>query len=68
MAKTIEEIKIANTILDAPENTDAVAEVVGRAREAGYKVGYTECLAHVNAVSVKKFTDERCALCGVTPK
>ncbi|MFS7993362.1 hypothetical protein Hanom_Chr12g01093161 [Helianthus anomalus] len=55
---------IANAILDAPENTDAVAEVVGRAREARYKVGYTECLAHVNVVSVKKFTDERCTLCG----
>ncbi|KAJ0680933.1 hypothetical protein HanPI659440_Chr16g0630051 [Helianthus annuus] len=53
---------IVNAILDAPKNTDALAEVVGRTREAGYKASYTECLAQVNAVSVKKFTDERCAL------
>ncbi|KAM0060956.1 hypothetical protein Hdeb2414_s0004g00130241 [Helianthus debilis subsp. tardiflorus] len=53
---------VANTILDAPENTDAVAEVVGHAREVRYKAGYTECLTHVSAESPKKFTDERCAL------
>ncbi|MFS7963428.1 hypothetical protein Hanom_Chr08g00737941 [Helianthus anomalus] len=33
--------------------TDADAEVVGHAREAGYKAGYTECLAHVKAISAK---------------
>ncbi|KAF5799490.1 hypothetical protein HanXRQr2_Chr07g0305121 [Helianthus annuus] len=29
----------------------AVADVVARARETGYKAGYTECLTHVNVVS-----------------
>ncbi|KAF5774612.1 hypothetical protein HanRHA438_Chr13g0612931 [Helianthus annuus] len=38
---------VANAILDAPENTDAVAQVVECVREAGYKAGYTECLTHV---------------------
>ncbi|KAM0028416.1 hypothetical protein Hdeb2414_s0019g00551341 [Helianthus debilis subsp. tardiflorus] len=55
-------LNIVNTILDAPENMDAVAEVVRRALEVGYKAGYTKCLTHVNAISLKKFTDKRCAL------
>ncbi|MFS7968803.1 hypothetical protein Hanom_Chr09g00801811 [Helianthus anomalus] len=54
-------VHVANAILDALENTNAVA----RAREGGFKVGYIECLTHVNVVSTKKFTDERCALCTV---
>ncbi|KAF5809703.1 hypothetical protein HanXRQr2_Chr04g0160401 [Helianthus annuus] len=58
-------INIVNTILDAPENTDTVADVVARAREARCKAGYTGCLAQVNVVSVKKFTDEWGALRGV---
>ncbi|KAJ0802700.1 hypothetical protein HanPI659440_Chr03g0131921 [Helianthus annuus] len=53
---------IANAILDAPETTVAVADVVARARDAGYKVGYTKYLTHVNVVSDKKFTDEQCPL------
>ncbi|MFS7905449.1 hypothetical protein Hanom_Chr01g00047841 [Helianthus anomalus] len=56
---------VVNAILDAPENTHATAKVVECAREAGFKAGYTECLTHVNALSAKKFTDERCALRGV---
>ncbi|KAJ0930066.1 hypothetical protein HanPSC8_Chr04g0145011 [Helianthus annuus] len=48
---------VVNAILDALENTNAVAGVVGRAREAGYKANYIECIAHVNVVSAKKFTD-----------
>ncbi|MFS7921954.1 hypothetical protein Hanom_Chr03g00242951 [Helianthus anomalus] len=58
-------VHVANAILDEPENTNAVDEVVGHAREAGYKSDYTECLAHVNIVYAKKFTNERCALRGV---
>ncbi|KAJ0796019.1 hypothetical protein HanPI659440_Chr04g0157271 [Helianthus annuus] len=58
-------LNIVNAILDAPENTDAVADVVGRAREARYKAGYIECLAQVNVISVKKFIDEWCAMLGV---
>ncbi|KAJ0800327.1 hypothetical protein HanPI659440_Chr03g0101691 [Helianthus annuus] len=56
---------VANAILDAPENTIAVTNVIDRAREAGFKAGYNECLTHVNALSSKKFTDERCALRGI---
>ncbi|KAJ0615481.1 hypothetical protein HanIR_Chr02g0074601 [Helianthus annuus] len=51
-------VHVANAILDASENTNVVAEVVGHAREAGYKADYTECLTHVNVVSARKFTDE----------
>ncbi|KAF5786063.1 hypothetical protein HanRHA438_Chr10g0448321 [Helianthus annuus] len=57
--------QIVNAILDAPQNTDAVAAMVNCAREAGYKAGYAECLAQVNVVSVKKFTDKHCALRGI---
>ncbi|MFS8001893.1 hypothetical protein Hanom_Chr13g01195661 [Helianthus anomalus] len=56
---------VASAILDAPENTDAVAKVVECSREAWYKASYTEYLTHVNALSAKKFTDDRCALRGV---
>ncbi|KAM0041776.1 hypothetical protein Hdeb2414_s0011g00370241 [Helianthus debilis subsp. tardiflorus] len=56
---------LAKAILDAPENTEAAAKVVECVREAGYNAGYIECLTHVNALSAKKFTDDRCALCGV---
>ncbi|MFS7998639.1 hypothetical protein Hanom_Chr12g01156281 [Helianthus anomalus] len=37
-------------------------------REAGFKAGYNECLTYGNALSPKKFTDERCALRGVDTK
>ncbi|KAF5813285.1 hypothetical protein HanXRQr2_Chr03g0096491 [Helianthus annuus] len=53
---------VANAILHALETTNAVADVVERARDAGYMAGYTECLTHVNVVSEKKFTDEQCSL------
>ncbi|KAJ0592008.1 hypothetical protein HanHA300_Chr03g0079871 [Helianthus annuus] len=56
---------VANAILDAPENTTAVVNVIDRTREAGFKAGYNECLKYVNALSLKKFTDERCALRGI---
>ncbi|KAJ0800519.1 hypothetical protein HanPI659440_Chr03g0103921 [Helianthus annuus] len=39
---------IVATILDAPENATAVNELKERARQAGFKVGYNECLSHVN--------------------
>ncbi|KAJ0800394.1 hypothetical protein HanPI659440_Chr03g0102531 [Helianthus annuus] len=58
----IPEFGVANAILHALETTNAVADVVERARDAGYMAGYTECLTHVNAVSEKKFTDEQCSL------
>ncbi|KAJ0770622.1 hypothetical protein HanPI659440_Chr07g0259751 [Helianthus annuus] len=61
-------IYIANAILDAPETTFAVAAVVARARDAGYRAGYTECLTHVNAVSEKIFTDDQCPLREVEAK
>ncbi|MFS7947549.1 hypothetical protein Hanom_Chr06g00549571 [Helianthus anomalus] len=36
----------------------AVTAIRAKARDAGYKVGYRECLTPVNAVSNKKFIDE----------
>ncbi|KAJ0789220.1 hypothetical protein HanPI659440_Chr05g0200991 [Helianthus annuus] len=53
-------VYIANAILDAPDVDVAVATLRAKARDVGYKVGYTDCLTHVNAVSDKKFTDEQC--------
>ncbi|MFS8014609.1 hypothetical protein Hanom_Chr15g01346531 [Helianthus anomalus] len=51
---------IANVILSAPEGDVAVATLRAKVRDARYKVGYTECLTHVNALLDKKFTDEQC--------
>ncbi|KAJ0592353.1 hypothetical protein HanHA300_Chr03g0084061 [Helianthus annuus] len=58
-------VHIVNAILEARENTAVVANVNKRAREAGFKAGYNQCLNDVNALSTKQFTDERCALRGV---
>ncbi|MFS7939286.1 hypothetical protein Hanom_Chr05g00449951 [Helianthus anomalus] len=46
-------VHIANAILDAPETIVAVAVVMAKARDAGYRVGYTECLTHVNVVDTE---------------
>ncbi|KAF5768352.1 hypothetical protein HanRHA438_Chr14g0646091 [Helianthus annuus] len=56
----LDDAKIANAILDAPEVSVAVKVVRTKAHDAGKKVGYTECLTQVNAVSERKFTDEHC--------
>ncbi|KAM0035654.1 hypothetical protein Hdeb2414_s0015g00448991 [Helianthus debilis subsp. tardiflorus] len=42
---------IVGTILDAPENAAAVNELKERAREAGFKAGYNQCITHVNPFS-----------------
>ncbi|KAJ0779589.1 hypothetical protein HanPI659440_Chr06g0228171 [Helianthus annuus] len=52
-------VYIANAISSAPEVDVAVATLRAKARDAGYKAGYTECLTHVNDVLDKKFTDEQ---------
>ncbi|MFS7945111.1 hypothetical protein Hanom_Chr06g00520121 [Helianthus anomalus] len=53
-------VYIANATLSAPEVDATVAALRAKARDAGYKVGYTECLNHINAISDKKFTDKQC--------
>ncbi|KAJ0599175.1 hypothetical protein HanHA300_Chr00c0061g0700241 [Helianthus annuus] len=53
-------VYIANAILDAPKVDAKVAALRAKVRDAGYKVGYTEYLTHVNVASDKKFTDEQC--------
>ncbi|KAF5805792.1 hypothetical protein HanRHA438_Chr05g0223001 [Helianthus annuus] len=45
-ARQVEEI--VETILDAPENTAVVNEIKERARQAGFKASYNECVTHVN--------------------
>ncbi|MFS7998785.1 hypothetical protein Hanom_Chr12g01158041 [Helianthus anomalus] len=52
-------ITIVGNVLDAPENATAVNELKERAREAGFKADYNECLSHVNPFYESKFTDER---------
>ncbi|KAM0055333.1 hypothetical protein Hdeb2414_s0006g00204901 [Helianthus debilis subsp. tardiflorus] len=49
---------IMEAILDALENTAAVANVNERARQAGFKAGYNQCLNNVNPFFASKFTDE----------
>ncbi|KAF5792406.1 hypothetical protein HanRHA438_Chr09g0417651 [Helianthus annuus] len=56
---------IVGTVLDAPENVTAVNELKERAREAGFKAGYNECLSHVNPFYKSKFTDERSGFQGI---
>ncbi|KAJ0467639.1 hypothetical protein HanIR_Chr14g0687541 [Helianthus annuus] len=45
--------------------TRAVNELKERAREAGFKAGYNECLNHVNPFYKSKFTDDRSGFHGV---
>ncbi|KAJ0835094.1 hypothetical protein HanRHA438_Chr16g0751181 [Helianthus annuus] len=59
---------IVGTVLDAPENATAVNELKERAREAGFKAGYNECLSHVNPFYQSKFTDERSGFHGIDTK
>ncbi|KAM0071890.1 hypothetical protein Hdeb2414_s0001g00030381 [Helianthus debilis subsp. tardiflorus] len=56
---------IVGTILDAPENSSAINEFKERAREAGFKAGYNECLNYVNPFFNGKFTDEKSGFHGV---
>ncbi|MFS7894410.1 hypothetical protein Hanom_Chr00s001662g01685031 [Helianthus anomalus] len=56
---------IVDAILEAPENMATVANVNERAREAGFKASYNQCLIDVNPFSSRKFTDERCTFNGV---
>ncbi|MFS8003374.1 hypothetical protein Hanom_Chr13g01213231 [Helianthus anomalus] len=53
------------TILDALENVTSVNELKDRARQAGFKAGYNECLSHVNPFYKSRFTDERSEFHGV---
>ncbi|KAF5768209.1 hypothetical protein HanXRQr2_Chr14g0633741 [Helianthus annuus] len=45
--------------------TRAVNELKERAREAGFKAGYNECLNHVNPFYKSKFTEDRSGFHGV---
>ncbi|KAJ0959254.1 hypothetical protein HanPSC8_Chr00c252g0806891 [Helianthus annuus] len=42
---------IVGTVLDASKNATAVNELKECAREAGFKAGYNQCIAHVNPFS-----------------
>ncbi|XP_035837259.1 uncharacterized protein LOC118485114 [Helianthus annuus] len=56
---------IMESILDAPKNTTAVAEMNERAHQAGFKAGYNKCLSDVNPFFTSRFTDERSGFPGV---
>ncbi|MFS8034601.1 hypothetical protein Hanom_Chr17g01583071 [Helianthus anomalus] len=56
---------IVETILDAPQNATAVAEMNERARQAGFKAGYNKCLSDVNPFFTSRFNDERSGSHGV---
>ncbi|KAJ0791542.1 hypothetical protein HanOQP8_Chr01g0006731 [Helianthus annuus] len=50
---------IVGTILDTLENAAAVNELKEHAREAGFKAGFNQCVAHVNPFFHSRFTDKR---------
>ncbi|KAJ0699965.1 hypothetical protein HanOQP8_Chr10g0362121 [Helianthus annuus] len=56
---------IVETILDAPENATAIAEMKERARQAGFKAGYNKCLSDVTPFVTSRLTDERSGFHGI---
>ncbi|KAF5820723.1 hypothetical protein HanXRQr2_Chr01g0005381 [Helianthus annuus] len=56
---------IVRTVLDTPENAAVVNELKEHAREAGFKAGYNQCVAHVNSFFRSRFIDERSGFHGV---
>ncbi|KAJ0776555.1 hypothetical protein HanLR1_Chr02g0046981 [Helianthus annuus] len=56
---------ITTRCLPHPQNATAVNELKDRARQAGFKAGYKECLSHVNPFYKSRFTDERSGFHGI---
>ncbi|KAJ0896971.1 hypothetical protein HanRHA438_Chr08g0340481 [Helianthus annuus] len=50
---------IARAIMDAPETAAGLDLVKERARDAGFKAGYSRCVSHMNVMSQGGFTAER---------
>ncbi|KAJ0822384.1 hypothetical protein HanPSC8_Chr16g0731351 [Helianthus annuus] len=50
---------IVQAIMDAPETATGLDLVKERARDAGFKAGYSRCIGHMNVMSEGGFTEER---------
>ncbi|KAJ0796380.1 hypothetical protein HanPI659440_Chr04g0161551 [Helianthus annuus] len=50
---------IVQAIMDAPETAAGLDLVKERARDAGFKAGYSRCVSHMNVMSAGGFTAER---------
>ncbi|KAF5753894.1 hypothetical protein HanXRQr2_Chr17g0785211 [Helianthus annuus] len=51
--------RIVQAIMDAPETATGLDLVKERARDAGFKAGYSRCVSHMNVMSEGGFTAER---------
>uniref|UniRef100_A0A251ULS7 Uncharacterized protein n=1 Tax=Helianthus annuus TaxID=4232 RepID=A0A251ULS7_HELAN len=51
--------RIVQAIMDAPETATGMDLVKERARDAGFKAGYSRCVSHMNVMSEGGFTAER---------
>ncbi|KAJ0534701.1 hypothetical protein HanIR_Chr09g0422651 [Helianthus annuus] len=51
--------RIVQAIMDAPETAAGLDLVKERARDAGFKAGYSRCVSHMNVMSEGGFTAER---------
>ncbi|KAJ0854338.1 hypothetical protein HanRHA438_Chr14g0661521 [Helianthus annuus] len=51
--------RIVQAIMDAPETATGLDLVKERARDAGFKAGYSRCIGHINVMSEGGYTEER---------
>ncbi|KAJ0491470.1 hypothetical protein HanIR_Chr12g0564131 [Helianthus annuus] len=51
--------RIVQAIMDAPETATGLDLVKERARDAGFKAGYSRCIGHINLMSEGGYTEER---------
>ncbi|KAJ0565624.1 hypothetical protein HanIR_Chr06g0264671 [Helianthus annuus] len=56
---------IVQAIMDAPETAASLDLVKQRARDAGFKAGYSRCIGHMNIMSKGGYTEERSGFHGV---
>uniref|UniRef100_A0A251RPK7 Uncharacterized protein n=1 Tax=Helianthus annuus TaxID=4232 RepID=A0A251RPK7_HELAN len=59
---------IVQAIMDAPETATGIDLIKQRARDAGFKAGYSRCIGHINIMSKGGYTDERSGLRDVDTK
>ncbi|KAJ0622005.1 hypothetical protein HanIR_Chr01g0015211 [Helianthus annuus] len=52
-------LQIVQSIMDAPETATGLDLVKQRARDAGFKAGYSRCISHINVMSKGGYTEER---------
>ncbi|XP_022025312.1 uncharacterized abhydrolase domain-containing protein DDB_G0269086-like [Helianthus annuus] len=53
------QLEIVQTIMDAPETATGIDLIKQRARDAGFKAGYSRCIGCINILSKGGYIDER---------